>query len=96
MPEVCRKISVSEAAFYNGKKQSGSLDPEGGEDIASDKRNAIDSSAWSRACHWTRPCCMDVLANKRWSMDFVMDPEQPLVLVICQRQEENRRLADVL
>lgn len=55
--EVCRKMGVSEATFYNWKKKFGGLGPQSGEDFANWKRNAIDSSAWSQTGHWTRLCC---------------------------------------
>lgn len=61
VPEVCRKMGVSEATFYNWKKKFGGLVPRSCDDLASLKRNAIDSSACSRTCRWTRLCCRTFL-----------------------------------
>jgi len=60
VPEVCRKMGVSEATSYTWKKKFGGLVPRSCDDFASLKRSAIASSAWSRTCRWTRQCCRTV------------------------------------
>src|SRR3569623_364562 len=54
--EVCRKMGISDATFYNWKKKYGGLGPSEVRRRKQWKKRTPSSKSWWQTCHSIRPC----------------------------------------
>ena len=55
--EICRKVGVRQATYFNWKKKFGGMLPFEVEKLRELwKKRTVSSRSWLRICLWTRPC----------------------------------------